>query len=186
MRAARRWRLALLLTLPAVVAGGCASVSQTMPSCTPGNRLGILAQAVPSARYLPCVGAMPAGWNFGRLDVEDGSATFWFDHDREGLRTAEVALTATCDTAGAYEEGPAGDAERYVRPGSVSPAYAATTYDVFEGGCITYRYSFAKGQNAEHIALLNQLFDSIELFPRDIVEDEVRQDLGQELGPAPS
>jgi hypothetical protein len=172
--------LPLLLAALAVVPA-CGSTNQTMPSCTPGNRLGILAQAVPSAEYLPCIATMPAGWNFGRLDVEDGDVTFWLDHDREGLRTAEVRFTATCDTTGAYDEGPSGVAERYVRPGSVSPAFAATTYDVFAGGCVTYRYSFAKGENAEHIGLLNQLFRAVELFPRAVVVEELEEDLGQEL-----
>ena len=170
--------LALVVVVPA-----CATSAQTMPSCTPGNRLGILAQAVPSAEYLPCVAAMPAGWNFGRLDVEDGRATFWLDHDREGLRTAEVRFTATCDTTGAYDQGPTEGAERFVRPASVSPVYAATTYDVFAGGCVTYRYSFTKGENAEHLGLLNELFEAIALFPRAAVEEEVRRDLGQELVP---
>jgi hypothetical protein len=184
--AASRWRVALLATVVAAAAAGCSSVPPTKPPCMPGNRLGILAQAVPSARYLPCVGAMPAGWDFGRLDVEDGRAAFWLDHDREGVRAAEVMLTATCDTTGAFADGPVGQAERYTRPVSVSPAFAATAYDVFEGGCVTYRYSFAKGENAEHIGLLNQLFDMVQLFPREAVEEELRHDLGQDLTPAES
>ena len=185
MSPSTRWRGAVLLALLAAVPA-CASSSDAMPSCMPGNRLAILAQAVPSAEYLPCVAVMPVGWNFGQLDVEDGSATFWLDHDREGLRTAEVGFAATCDTTGAFDQGPMGGAERYVRPGSVSPAYAATTYDVFAGGCVTYRYSFTKGENAEHIGLLNELFETIALFPRTAVEDEVRRDLGQELAPVAS
>lgn len=183
MASGRRW--VALLVAGAAAAIGCSSVPPTKPSCTPGNRLGIVAQAVPSARYVPCVGDLPAGWDFGRLDVEDGRASFWLDHDREGLRTAEVVLTPACATAGAHHDGPVGDAQRYVRPTSVSPEFAATTYDVFDGGCVTYRYSFAKGEDAEHIDLFNQLFETVQLFPRAAVEEELRRDLGQEVGAGP-
>jgi hypothetical protein len=180
--AGSRWRVALLTSV-LVAAGGCSTVPPTKPPCTPGNRLGILAQAVPSAEYLPCVGPMPAGWDFGRLDVEDGRATFWLDHDRDGVGVAEVELAPSCDTTHAFRSGQVGPAERYVEPGSVSPILAATTYDVFDGGCVTYAYSFTKRDNAEHITLFNQLFDFVELFPRETLEEEVRRDLGQELTP---
>ena len=185
MTAARAWGRAVALAVVAALPA-CGRASQAMPACTPGNRLAIVAQAVPSAQYLPCVAAMPVGWNFGQFDVEDGRVSFWLDHDREGARTAEVAFAAGCDTTGAFDQGPADGAERYVRPGSVSPAFAATTYDVVPGGCVTYRYSFTKGENAEHIRLLNELFEAISLFPRAAVEEEVRRDLGQELSPSSS
>lgn len=162
----------------------CAGPSETMPACTSGTRLAILAQAVPSASFVPCVDSMPAGWNFGSLDVEDGSAVFYLDHDREGLRTAAIELTATCDVRGATSEGGRGPVERLVRfRGTLSPTFAATTFDVFDGGCVAYRYAFERGESAEHIELLNELFDSVGLVPRSELRDTVRRELGHELDP---
>ena len=167
-----------------LVAASCGGPLETMPACTAGERLAILAQAVPSATFVPCVDTMPAGWGFGALDVERGSAIFYLDHDREGLRTAAVELSPSCDVRGATSEDVPGPVERYVRfRGTLSPTFAASTFDVFDGGCVEYRYAFERGDNAEHIELLNELFAAVGLVPRSDLRAEVRRELGQDLDP---
>ncbi len=160
---------------------GCVSQAKAMPECEPDARLAIVAQAVPSATMVPCVQQMPAGWSFAALDVESGRARFWLNSDRAGLRAVEVELTASCDTRGATRV-PSEDEDvvRYRRIRSLSPSHSGVNYDVFPGGCVTYRYEFAKGLQ---IDLLPEFNDAVGLYPRQELSRAVRQDLGHDLGP---
>lgn len=171
-------RLALLASAAMT---GCVTPEATMPGCQPGGRLGILAQSVPTATLVPCVQEMPVGWNFDSLDVDSGRARFWLDSDRAGLRAAEVELSPTCDVDGATLVAPEEEgAERYQRLTSLSPRFVGATYDVFEGGCVTYRYELVHGP---HISLYQELHDAVALFPRQALADDVRNDLGLDFDP---
>jgi serine/threonine protein kinase len=44
----------------------------------------LLAQSVPSASLVPCVGTLPVGWSFGEVDVNDGRSVISLNHDRAG------------------------------------------------------------------------------------------------------
>ncbi|CAN5787051.1 hypothetical protein BH23ACT1_BH23ACT1_10890 [soil metagenome] len=158
---------------------GCVGPETAIPECQTGGRLAILAQAVPTASLVPCVAEMPVGWSFAALDVDSGNARFWLNSDRAGLRALEVELLASCDTEGATvvdadEEG----IVRHQRLTSLSPDFAGTTYDVFDGGCVVYRYELPSGA---HIALHEELHDAVALFPRQVLADDLRADLGLEL-----
>ncbi len=150
-----------------------------MPECEAGGRLAILAQAVPSASMVPCVREMPVGWSFAALHVEAGQARFWLDSDRAGLRAVEVELAPACDTTGASSVDPEEDgARRFQRLLSITPRFSGATYDVFDGGCVTYRYDLAEGA---HIALHADLHDAVALFSRQALAVELREDLGLDL-----
>lgn len=173
--------LAGVAVLASVLATGCVGPETTMPGCEPGGRLGILAQAVPTASQVPCIKEMPVGWNFESLDVDSGRARFWLDSDRAGLRAAEVELSSTCDIRGATRVAAEEETtERYQRLTALSPRFVGATYDVFEGGCVTYRYELVNGP---HIALYQELHDAVSLFPRQALADDVRADLGLDLDP---
>ena len=160
---------------------GCVGPETAIPECQTGGRLAILAQAVPSASMVPCVAEMPVGWSFAALDVDSGGARFWLNSDRSGLRALEVELLDTCDTAGATVVDPEEEGtERYQRLTSLSPRFTGTTYDVFPGGCVAYRYELTSGA---HIPLHEELHDAVALFPRRVLADELGRDLGLELGP---
>lgn len=185
MRSARRrarWAAAGGAVAGVVTAlSGCVDQAQAMPECKADSRLAILAQAVPTAAMVPCVEEMPAGWSFAALDVESERARFWLNSDRAGLRAVEVELTATCDVSGATkvpseEEG----ATRYRRVRSLSPKHSGVNYDIFDGGCVTYRYEFDTGLQIE---LLPEFNDAIALFPRAELRQAVRRDLGHDLDP---
>ena len=60
----------------------------------------LTAQAVPTAALLPCIAALPSGWQAGGADTSSGKARLWLDSDRAGPRAVAVTLTATCDTSG--------------------------------------------------------------------------------------
>ncbi|MDP9452652.1 MAG: hypothetical protein M3P97_04500 [Actinomycetota bacterium] len=174
-------RFGPLAVLALAVLGACAGPDTAIPECQAGGRLAILAQAVPSASMVPCVREMPVGWSFSALDVESGRARFWLDSDRAGVRALEVELAAACDTGGASSVEPEEDrTRRFQRLASLTPRFAGATYDVFEGGCVTYRYELTEGA---HIALHSELHEAVSLFPRQTLAAELQDDLGLRLDP---
>lgn len=180
-RPGRRRAVPALVTMALASVLGCTTPETTMPECEPGGRLATLAQSVPTASRVPCVAEIPVGWNFDSLDVDSGLARFWLDSDRAGLRAAEIELVESCDTSGATAVDPEEDgAARYQRLSSLSPRFIGTTYDVFEGGCVVYRYELVHGP---HIALYQELHEAVALFPRRALRDDLREDLGLDLDP---
>ena len=180
----RRGAVAMVGALVALLGlAGCDTQEKAMPECKAGRRLAIVAQSVPSASRVPCVEAMPAGWSFAALDVESGRTRFWLDSDRAGARAAEVELTRSCDVRRASEirsEGQEEGVRRYRLLKSLSPRFAGVGYDVFGGGCVTYRYEFEEGQQ---VLLLPELHEAVALFPREELREAVRRDLGFDLDP---
>jgi len=109
-------------------------------ACTHLEPLWLEAQSVPSASLIPCVRSPLPGWSVGAITVDDGRSVITLDQDRAGDGAVVVRLTATCDTRGAVEV-PATDpvTSSYRRGERLDGGYAATWYDRFPGGCLTYR-----------------------------------------------
>jgi hypothetical protein len=184
MTAVRR-RTCVLSVLAALLAAvgltGCASVVPPVPGCGSVSRLTVVAQSVPGAAYVPCVVELPTGWQVTRFEPERGGTTFSLLSDRADGRAVDVELVPSCVVAGATPEPPRTAGGRtYLRLRSISPRYAGTLYDVFPGGCVRYRFDFARGA---HIGLLEELFTAVELLPRRELRLEVRRQLDQELDP---
>lgn len=100
-------RLLALSVVGALLAPACNSgLGATPPFCPPPDSLGVgsaivmVAQAVPSARFGPCLDGLEAGWKAHDLRAESGRAWFWLDSDRVGDRFLTVTLLEECDTAG--------------------------------------------------------------------------------------
>lgn len=147
-------RLALAAPAILVVLTGCGIGfrDRSVPLC-PGpdrdsNVLFLMAQAVPSAAYVPCLKEVPGGWSFGGERIRNGHSEFWMDSDRAGFRALIVLLTPSCDTSTAVEVPPeAGEPrmKRYQEPTVLPPTFSGNTYYVFPGGCVIYRFSFLQG-----------------------------------------
>jgi hypothetical protein len=71
--------------------------------CTDLEPQWLMAQSVPSASLVPCLGSLPAGWSVGLVTVNNGRSVIRLNHDRAGADALEVRLTAGCDTRGATE-----------------------------------------------------------------------------------
>jgi tRNA A-37 threonylcarbamoyl transferase component Bud32/membrane-associated phospholipid phosphatase len=98
------------------------------------------AQAVPSASMVPCLRADLPGWRVADVAVNRGHSVITLNQDRAGDGVVVARLTAACDTSGtvaAPSDQPG--VRRYERTEQLSGAYAATWYDRFPGGCVTYR-----------------------------------------------
>ena len=75
------------------------------PTCGTGNLMILSAQSVPSARQLPCIASIPAGWELGGVQIDDERTRFWLNSDVAGDRAVEVTLLPPdhCSVAAATE-----------------------------------------------------------------------------------
>lgn len=186
-RGRRRWP-ALLAAAGVVLLPGCVRVdtlSSDLVACeegdegTPANGVILMAQAVPSASWVPCLETMPLGWDFSDLDVDSGSARFWLDSDRDGVRAIEVRLTESCATDGATEIPSDRDGMRRLeRVTQVSPQYVGRRFYVFDGGCITVLFTLAGANRTEPLAVATQGLGAV---PRDELRALVREQSGGRL-----
>ena len=146
------------------------------PHCDTSSVMILMAQSVPSATRIPCVAALPAGWDFGRMHVNDERGSFWLDSDLGGDRALTVTLLppeqCSVDGATAVPSDEAG-AERYERPERLPPNLLSTRYYVFSGGCVTYRFEFARDAEA---SLMLAIDGAVGFMPRTdlIAEVDVR------------
>jgi hypothetical protein len=183
-RRATRRAAAAVLALAAAGCGGGGTVTlvDATPECHAGRRLAVLAQAVPTAAYVPCIADEDSPWRFSSLTVEKGRARLSLVYiDPEG-RSARVQLSRRCDTSGASEQPPeAGqaDVEHYRRASTLSPRLAGLDYAVFEGGCVTTEYDLPR--NADASERLLDLDTTIGLYPRSRLSAELERDFDLEL-----
>ena len=100
----------LVLSAPA-----CAvTTTAAMPRCEASQRLGIVAQSVPGAAYLPCIADLPPGWSLESFDVDDDGTHFSLRSDRSD-RPVDVELAASCDVGSATPVEPRDEGGRRVQ-----------------------------------------------------------------------
>jgi hypothetical protein len=110
--------------------------------CDAMEPMWLQAQAVPTAELVPCVAALPVGWSFRTLTVNNGRSTMTIDHDRAGAKAIDLRFADSCDLAGTTEV--AADvpgARRFERPAAQGTDTVLTWYEVFPGGCASVRLS---------------------------------------------
>ena len=148
-----------------LAAAGCARGGElARPPCEGGERLALLAQAMPGAAYVPCVAEVPEGWSFSSLEVDSTGASFALSADAAGGADVRIELVDGCDVTGATPNPPRAEGVRtWLRLRSVDPRFAGTLSDTFAGGCVTYDFDFPRGP---HIELVEELQESVQLFPR--------------------
>jgi hypothetical protein len=142
----------------------------------------LAAQGIPTAEYVPCIVHFPVGWTFGGSEAKAGLFRFWLDSDRAGAQAVEVILERTCDTRGAVEvpspPGVPGEIQRFEKPLSLRPRFALDRFDVFPGGCVTYRFDFVTGAPP---ALVFEVNEALRFVPRALGVQLLREEIGLEL-----
>jgi len=136
--------------------------SSRAPGCGTGHAMILAAQAVPSAAFLPCIAALPAGWTAANAEIASGRATFVLSDDaaqepagalvlrigsgQTGPAAVTITLTAACNTSGTRQI-PSGQpgTRLFERPASLVPQYSEVRYYTFPGGCATYQFRFTRG-----------------------------------------
>jgi hypothetical protein len=146
----RRGRVAAIAAVSVALAtSGCGRAGSGTPFCENLGAVVLVAQSVPSAVLLPCVQSpdLLPGWSIDEAASETGSTELWLSSDRAGIRSVSVTLAARCDPQGTVGETariegvPVTTYEQVV---SVEP-YAGYRYEVFDGGCVTFQFSFRPG-----------------------------------------
>ena len=184
MRRGHRWGPVLLALAALLVLPGCTRVGGTLSSelvaCkegdegTPSNGVVLMAQAVPSASWVPCLEGMPLGWYFADMDVDRGTARFWLDSDRDGMHAIEVRLTRSCGTSGATEiPSDRPEMRRLERVSQVTPLYVGRRYYLFDGGCITVVFRLSGENRGEPLAVATQGLGAV---PRDELRELVHRE----------
>ena len=160
---------------------GCTTVDGAVPGCGVPLRLAVVAQSVPSASYLPCIHGLAPGWTTSGFDPTQDGTSFLLNSDRAPGRPVRVRLAATCNVRGASPSpSRAPGVLTYTRLDSISPRFAGTLYDMFPGGCVSYRFDFGSGSQIE---LVEQFEQAIDLNPRQQLRLVLKQELGVELNP---
>jgi hypothetical protein len=149
------------------------------PYCDTSHTMILAAQAVPSAKLVPCISALPAGWQAGGADIASGHSRFWLDSDQAGSQAVTVTLSATCDTSGAQEiPSDQPGARRFERTLSFRPRFALLRFYTFPGGCVTYRFKFAPGKSS---VLAIPVDTAVDFMPRATLVDYIRSTEGLAL-----
>ncbi len=145
----RRVAAVASVVVTVLATSGCGRVQSGTPFCENLGAVVLVAQSVPSAVLLPCVQSpdLLPGWTIDEALSETGSTRLWLSSDRAGMRSVTVTLAPGCEPEGtvgeiARVEGvPVTTYEQVVR---VDP-YAGYRYEVFDGGCVTFQFSFGQG-----------------------------------------
>jgi hypothetical protein len=144
------------------------------PTCGTNGLMVLSAQSVPSARRLPCIAALPAGWDVGGVQIDDERSRFWLDSDVAGKRAVEVTLLprTRCTTRGATEV-PSDEVgvRRYERVRSLPPRLRSTRTYIVPGGCVTYVFDLRSRQAG---ALLADADNALAFQSRRVLVADVR------------
>jgi len=145
------------------------------PDCGTDEVMILMAQSVPSATLVPCVSALPAGWDVELVRVKRNRTTFALGSDRAGGSAVKVTFTppGDCDPTDA-EPVPSDEVgtRRLERPDALAPALRSTRFYLFPGGCVTYRYAFAEGSSP---TLVFDADRALTFETRQPLVDEVRR-----------
>jgi len=150
------------------------------PTCGTGHSIILAAQAVPSAALVPCVAALPAGWQVGfPADVASGHATFQLDSGQAGGGAVTVTLSATCDLADTTQvlsDQPG--TRRFDHLLSPHPQFAELRFYTFPGGCITYRFISAPSASS---LFAGAVHGAVGFMPRAALVNYIRHTEGLAL-----
>jgi hypothetical protein len=172
--------LGFLVVMP-VVSSCSGPVSGAVPKCGAVERVALIAQSVPTTSYVPCISALQPGWSSSGLHTQDGGTRFTLNSDRSPNHSVHVELSRLCPIGTATPIAPRTPGGRtYLSLSSIDPRYAGTMYDVFPGGCVSYRFDFERGA---HIPLMAQLQSIVGFVPRQQLRLDVQRQLGVRLDP---
>jgi serine/threonine protein kinase len=164
----QRWGARRIVYAVAVLAGGAVAVLGLYsllrpspaevvgtPTCGTDNVMVLMAQSVPSAVSVPCISAFPTGWSLGGVRVDRDKGEFWLDSDRAGAEALQVTLRPPQDCNLASTTPVPSDEVGTMRFDSLVQTPSgpqSTRYYLFDGGCVTYHFSFDPGANPSLIA----------------------------------
>ena len=155
-------------------------VDRGLGPVSPG--LVLMAQAVPTASMLPCLGELPAGWTFESLQANDVGATFWLDSEHDGRHVMSVAVSRRCETDGSTNvASDRGGMQLYERVDSLRQS--GQFHYVFSGGCVTYDFDAPGALGPEPLAAV---FHALGFVPRAEIADIIHESTNGRLSLDPA
>src|SRR5262249_30411289 len=151
----------------------CAAVEEGHPEQLSGPIV-ITAQSVPSARRLPCLHPLPAGWTFRDMQARAGQTQIALDYGNGNDKAVVVTLARWCDVrvAKSLTHKSTADVRRFEHiETDDSEGYAGARYFVFRGGCVTEEFDIRGGAAWDAAARISR---SIGLLERAAVQQYVR------------
>ena len=81
--------LPLLVAVTALASASC-SLDEALPhpDCVRGGSVPIVAQSVPEAELVPCLGPLPDGWSVATVHIDQRGSDVELDSDRAGTARA--------------------------------------------------------------------------------------------------
>jgi hypothetical protein len=116
------------------------------PRCdtTSRGRLLLVAQSVPGATLIPCIGDLPPGWRLTHASSETDESSLRFTTDTFDL-DVDVVLTPECDvSAGTELDSPRANTRLHAAADGRTFSYT------FTGGCIAFVYESAQLAASSH------------------------------------
>lgn len=169
-----RPRLLLVVGIVWLLAG-CATLREEArigpyPACdgTSRGRLLLMAQSVPEASMIPCLGELPPGWEFAGALTRTSEATLVVTTDTFDL-DVEIVLTPACDVSEAEQIPSDREGVTLYRQGDDH-----TLSYLFEGGCVRVFLPTSELAASSHAG---ELVDEIQFLTRE----ELRTLSGWEL-----
>ena len=140
------------------------------PSCGSDDVMILMAQAVPSAVSVPCIAAVPAGWDVGGVQVKRDRGRFRL-HASDNVVEVTLRPPAECRVDAATQV-PSDEVgmRRFELPEQLPPGLRTTRTYLYEGGCVTYRMEFAEDSGGA--SLIHDVNAALAFQPRaDIVRE---------------
>ena len=165
--------LAALLSAGVLVTGCGRTAGDTgVPWCDDFSVLILAAQSVPDAQIIPCIEAVPIGWEARKANIDERRTVFTLDSKIAGDDAARVELARECDTSGHVQvPSDIAEAERFEFIESIETGVRGQRVYVFDGACVAIDIDFAVDVSA---ALISEITLAVGFVTRDEVNDAVR------------
>ena len=138
-------RGALLVGDPAASQAALSAIARPPECGVVEDPLILVSQSVPSAFRVPCLEALPLGWAFQAVNVDDNSSRFFLNYDRLGADQVTASFKESCDVSEAtpvpsalVDEG----VQSFELVRSFANRYAGSRFYTFEGGCLEMEFDF--------------------------------------------
>ena len=168
-----------LLLIPCIVAlglmGVACSVEEVLPPpwCLGGGSELIVAQSVPTATLVPCLGPLPNGWEVDGVRVDQDGSIVRLDSDRAGTEAARLVFSQHCDiTDAVLVPSDQSGIPAYEAIGRIQPGFLGERIYIFKGGCVRWEFDFDPDVSA---TLAIDLQARLTLVPRSEINRSIRE-----------
>ncbi|GJM37685.1 MAG: hypothetical protein DHS20C19_10520 [Acidimicrobiales bacterium] len=165
------WVVLVAVALASLVLGNLSTVGLTAsaeappaaviaPYCEGDTSALIGAQSVPTATVIPCLGALPPGWDVESVRVNQDGTVVHFDSDRAGENAGVLHFRQTCDSSDTVSVPSADERiQRRDRVTRLEPDFVASWYYLVEGACWWWDFDLSDGASATFAVQIDEILN---------------------------